>query len=72
MINLFNLKSQEKFFFKLKPENLDPQLTKEVMSLTEIHLLGSFSISSEVVCVWWITTNLLPAKESIQIYITQH
>ena len=51
MINLFNLKSQEKFFFKLKPENLDPQLTKEVMSLTEIHLLGSFSISSEVVCV---------------------
>ena len=37
MINLFNLKSQEKFFFKLKPENLDPQLTKEVMSLTEIH-----------------------------------
>ena len=51
MINLFNLKSQEKFFFKLKPENLDPQLTKEVMSLTEIHLLGSFSISSEVVSV---------------------
>ena len=33
MINLFNLESsREGFFFKFKSENLDPQLTKEVMS----------------------------------------
>ena len=33
MISLFNLESsREGFFFLLKPENLDPQVTKEVMS----------------------------------------
>ena len=33
IINLFNLESsREGFFFKLKPENLDPQVTKGVMS----------------------------------------
>ena len=34
MISLFNLESSREgfFFFLLKPENLDPQVTKEVMS----------------------------------------